>query len=201
MGIGKSAQVLSLALLMKQRRPDNQRLQDMLQVRAQDLVNYWRIERCSTGDSASSSSSMNGYNSSSRKRKLLTLYYGDENGCNIKEENRGFPGLCGNFVLPSTITNKNSRNDGSSGSSSGIASPDTTTPGASKKRGKRKEEVSAKQKKEPEPKLDGRGDEAVTCVYCTKPLHLSCAKIDPSSKNDSKEDYGTRSYTHYILVV
>ena len=88
---------------------------------------------------------MNGYNSSSRKRKLLTLYYGDENGCNIKEENRGFPGLCGNFVLPSTITNKNSRNDGSSsGCSSGIASPDTTTPGASKKRGKRKGEVSAK---------------------------------------------------------
>jgi hypothetical protein len=174
----------------------------MLQVRAQDLVNYWRIEGCSTGDSASSSSSsMNGKNSSCRKRKLLTLYYGDENGCDIKEEHRGFPCLCGNFILPSTITNKNSRNDGSSGISSGIVSRDTTTPGASKKREKRKEEVSAKQEKEPEPKLDGRGDEAVTCVCCTKPLHFSCAKIDPSSKNDSKEDYGTRSNSHYILAV
>jgi len=177
----------------------------MLQVRAQDLVNYWRIERCSTGDSASSSSSsMNGNNSSCRKRKLLTLYYGDENGCDIKEEHRGFPCLCGNFVLPSTITNKNSSNGGSSsGISSGIVSRDTTTPGASKKREKRKEEVSAKQEKEPEPepKLDGRGDEAVTCVCCTKPRHLSCAKVDPSSENDSKEDYGTRSYTHYSLVV
>ena len=174
----------------------------MLLVRAQDLVNYWRIERCSTGDSASSSSSsMNGNNSSSRKRKLLTLYYGDENGCDIKEENRGFPCLCGNFILPSTITNKNSRSGSSSGISSGIVSHDTTTPGASKKRGKRKGEVSAKQVKEPEPKLDGRGEKAVTCVCCTKPRHLSCAKIDPSSKNDSKEDYGTRSYTHYILVV
>ena len=200
MGIGKSVQVLSLALLMKQRRPDNRRLQEMLQVRAQDLVNYWRIEHRPPGDSASSSSSMNGNNSSCRKRKLLTLYYGDENGCDIKEEHRGFPCLCGNFVLPSTITNKNRSNDSSSsGISSGITSPDTTTPGASKKRGKRKGEVSAKQEPEPEPKLDG--DEAVICVCCTKPRHLSCAKVDPSSENDSNEDYGTRSYTHYLLVV
>ena len=206
MGIGKSVQVLSFALLLKQQRPDSQQLQEMLDTRLKDLLNYWRMEQqpqSSPGATAmdSNHSGRSGDSSSCRKRKLLTLYYGDEDGCDIKEEHRGFPCLCGDFVA-SSAGNHNGNAATVRGSGGGVGSG-AVSPAARRSGGKRKGEGSPKTVKQKRSADNGGGgggggdrEATVTCVCCNKPRHLRCAKIDPSSKSDSEDDYGETTHLH-----
>lgn len=195
-------------MLLKQLRPDSQRLQEMLDTRLQDLLNYWKAAEQQSRSPGDNHSGRGGDSSSCRKRKLLTLYYGDENGCDIKEEHRGFPCLCGEFVTSSAGHYPGSSSSSGTTNTAAAATAVAVSPTARKSSAKQKGKASAipsavKQKGKRLPEAGGGGDQAVTCACCNKPRHLGCAKIDPStsSKSDAEDDYG-KDYppTIYLLV-